>query len=65
MTAEIAIINKSAVALAADSAVTLTIGGAQKVYRSADKIFKLSTNNPITLMFFNSLDSWRYLLMFS
>ncbi len=56
MTAEIAIINKSAVALAADSAVTLTVGRARKVYRSADKIFELSTQNPIALMFFNNLE---------
>jgi hypothetical protein len=56
VTAEIAIVNKNAVALAADSAVTLTVGGAKKIYRSADKIFELTTYNPIALMFFNNLE---------
>ena len=56
MTAEIAIINKSAIALAADSAVTLSVGNARKIYRSADKIFELCTKTPIAIMYFNNLE---------
>lgn len=55
MTAEIAIINRGAVTLAADSAVTLSIGGTEKVYTSADKLFELSETDPIAVMIFNNL----------
>jgi len=51
MTAEIAIMNKEAVALAADSAVTLQVAGLQKVSTSANKIFKLSMKCPVGIMF--------------
>jgi hypothetical protein len=54
MTAEIAILNRRAAALSADSAVTITQTG--KIYNSADKIFELSTRDPIGLMVYNSLD---------
>lgn len=54
MTAEIAILNRRAVALSADSAVTVSETG--KIYNSADKIFELSTSQPIGLMVYNSLD---------
>lgn len=54
MTAEIAILNKTAVALAADSAVTISAGQKeQKVYDSADKLFELSNRNPIGIMIYN------------
>ncbi|WP_343893330.1 hypothetical protein, partial [Craurococcus roseus] len=56
MTAEVAIINRSAVTLAADSAVTMTIGGAEKIYPSADKLFELSTSDPLGVMIFNNLE---------
>ena len=53
MTAEIAIMNKIGVALAADSAVTL--GGAEgKIYTSADKLFQLSTHAPVGIMVYGS-----------
>lgn len=42
MTAEIAILNRTAVSLAADSAVTLQVRGQQKIYNGADKLFQLS-----------------------
>jgi hypothetical protein len=42
VTAEIAIINRGAVTLAADSAMTVSVGGRRKVYTSADKIFEVS-----------------------
>ncbi|MEG8026078.1 hypothetical protein QP162_20175 [Sphingomonas aurantiaca] len=51
MTAEIAILNKTAVALAADSAVTISMGAdQQKVYDSEDKLFELSRRDPIGIM---------------
>jgi hypothetical protein len=56
MTAEIAIVNRSAITLAADSAMTLSVRGAQKIYTGADKIFELSEKNPIGLMIFNNLE---------
>lgn len=56
MTAEIAIINKGAVTLATDSAVTLTVRGAQKIYNCADKLFELSDHDPIGIMVFNNLN---------
>lgn len=54
MTAEIAILNRSCAALAADSAVT--IGGGQKIYNTQNKIFEVSELNPIGLMFYNRMD---------
>jgi hypothetical protein len=46
LTAEIAILNRTAVALAADSAVTLGIRGHQKIYNSVDKLFQLVSAEP-------------------
>jgi hypothetical protein len=53
MTAEIAIMNKTAVALAADSAVTI---GHQdkKIYNSANKLFTLSKYHPVGAMIYGS-----------
>src|SRR3989344_3866232 len=50
MTAEISILNKHAVALAADSAVT--IGDGAKIFTSVHKIFCLSDHHPIGLMIY-------------
>lgn len=54
MTTEIAIMNKSAIAMAADSAVTITVTGAHgngsKILNSANKLFSLSKCAPIGLM---------------
>ncbi|PTS90982.1 hypothetical protein DBR17_00385 [Sphingomonas sp. HMWF008] len=51
LTAEIAILNKSAVALAADSAVTISVGSdQQKIFDSADKLFELTRGNAIGIM---------------
>lgn len=56
MTAEVAILNKSAVALATDSAVTLSAGkDRQKIYDSADKLFQLSEAQPIGIMIYNGM----------
>jgi hypothetical protein len=54
MTAEIAILNRAAVALAADSVVTLSGGLKAKTYDSAEKIFELSRFQPIALMIYNN-----------
>ncbi len=54
MTAEIAVLNKLAVTLAADSAVTIQNPDGTKVYNSADKIFEATTYDPIGLMVYNN-----------
>lgn len=54
MTAEIALLNKLAVTLAADSAVTIGSGASTKVYNSADKIFEGTNLDPIGIMVYNS-----------
>jgi hypothetical protein len=54
MTAEIVILNKEAVALAADSAVTSILSGGHKIFTSADKIFELSYSNPVGIMIYNN-----------
>lgn len=58
MTTEIAIMNKSAVALAADSAVTINVAGPQrrldKVLNSANKLFALSKHVPVGLMVYGN-----------
>ncbi len=51
MTAEIAIMNKTGVALAADSAVTI---GGTKIYNSANKLFTLSKIHPVGIMVYGS-----------
>jgi len=50
MTAEVAILNKSAVALAADSAVTTEVQSGQKVFNTANKLFALSKYRPVGIM---------------
>lgn len=51
MTAEVAIMNCNAIALAADSAVTV---GNQKIYNSALKVFALSKVAPVGIMVFGN-----------
>lgn len=53
MTAEVAIANSSAIALAADSAVTI---GDQKIYNSALKLFSLSKVAPVGVMVYGNAD---------
>lgn len=50
MTAEIAILNRQAVALAADSAVTINYPGSPKVFNSVNKLFTLSKYAPVGVM---------------
>lgn len=56
MTAEIAIINKTAIALAADSKVTLSIGGHQKTFDTVDKLFSLSKTHPVGAMIYGGAE---------
>jgi len=56
MTAEIAIMNKEAIALAADSAVTMSTTGQRvaKIFPSANKLFTLSKFYPIGIMVYGN-----------
>lgn len=54
MTAEIAIMNKEAIALAADSVVTMSQEGEQKIFTSANKLFALSKYYPVGIMVYGS-----------
>jgi len=54
MTAEIAIMNKTAVALATDSAVTIEQQEDKKIYNSANKLFALSKYHPVGIMIYGS-----------
>lgn len=53
MTAEVAVLNKHGVALAADSAVTVA---GRKTYNSANKLFSLSASDPVGVMVYNSAE---------
>lgn len=52
MTAEVAILNRDAVALAADSALTFRGRRGSKIFQSANKIFALSKYKPVGIMIF-------------
>jgi hypothetical protein len=54
MTAEVAIMNAEAIALAADSAVTFGGTQAPKIFASANKIFTLSKYHPVGVMIYGS-----------
>ena len=54
MTSEVAVMNKEAIALAADSAVTFSDGMGQKIFPSASKIFTMSKYHPVGAMIFGS-----------
>lgn len=51
MTAEIAVMNRFGVALAADSAVTV---GSNKIFNTADKLFALSRHYPVGIMVYGN-----------
>lgn len=48
--------NRLGVALAADSAVTVSSGGSGKVFNSADKLFMLSRDHPVGVMVYENAD---------
>lgn len=52
MTAIVGVLNKHAVAMAADSAVTL--GGGRKVHNGANKLFSLSKHHPVAVAVYGS-----------
>lgn len=54
MTAEVAVMNKGAIALAADSALTIGPDEERKVLTSADKIFALSKYEPVAAMVYGN-----------
>jgi hypothetical protein len=54
MTAEIAIMNKEAIALASDSAVTMLRESRQKIFTSAQKLFTLSKYHPVGIMVYGN-----------
>lgn len=54
MTAEVVVMNTQAIALAADSAVT--IGEKQKVFNTANKLFTLSKYHPVGIMLYNNAE---------
>lgn len=66
MTSEIAVMNQRAVALAADSAVTLVDGGTVVVRNEQRKLFNLIEGKPLGLMFFGLADlmghPWEHLI---
>jgi hypothetical protein len=63
MTAEIVIMNKTAVALAADSAVTLQSQSEnsvqQKIYNTTNKLFSLSKYHPVGIMVYGNAEILR------
>lgn len=69
MTAEIAILNSTAVALAADSAsTTYTSEQKKKIYNSANKLFNLNKYHPIGIMVYNEANfmgmSWETIIKY-
>ena len=56
MTTEIAVSNRLGIALATDSAVTITGGGRVKIFDTADKLFELSAQHPVAVMFNGNMD---------
>lgn len=56
MTAEVAVMNKSAIALAADSAVTIRTPYGLKVYNTANKLFTLSKFAPVSVLVHNAAE---------
>jgi hypothetical protein len=60
MTAEIAVMNKSAVALAADSKVTISGSRSAKTYDTVNKVFTLSKVHPVGIMVFGNAEFMEY-----
>jgi hypothetical protein len=60
MTAEVAILNRSAVALAADSKVSIGGTRTEKTYDTQNKIFTLSKIHPVGILIYNNADFMEY-----
>lgn len=54
MTAEIGILNRQGIALAADSAVTISGNGKEKILNSANKLFNLIKGKPVAFMVYGN-----------
>ncbi len=54
MTTEISVMNRYAIALATDSAATISTLGHDKVYKGADKLFMLSVYAPVGVMVYGA-----------
>ncbi|OTO88231.1 hypothetical protein A5849_000126 [Enterococcus sp. 10F3_DIV0382] len=54
LTAEIGILNKNGVVIAADSAVTMSGSNNQKIYNSANKVFALAPSHDIGMMIYGN-----------
>lgn len=54
MTAVVGILNKQAVAIAADSAVTIDGNNGRKIFKKANKVFTLSKYHPVGILIHNS-----------
>ncbi len=54
MTAQIALLNKEAIALASDSAVTTIYEKGPKIFTSANKLFSLSPEHPVGIMIYGN-----------
>lgn len=56
MTSEVVLMNRQAVAMAADSAVTISGDRYLKTYNSADKLFPLIDGQPVAVMIYNNAE---------
>ena len=56
MTSEVVLMNRQGVAMAADSAVTITGPQYLKTYQSVDKLFPLSDGQPVAVMIYNNAE---------
>lgn len=56
MTAQIAILNKSAIALASDSAITVETKDNRKTYNTVNKLYTLSKYAPVGIMFYGNAE---------
>lgn len=56
MTSEVVLMNRQAVAMAADSAVTISGDRYLKTYNSADKLFPLVEGQPVAVMIYNNAE---------
>ncbi|MGF1544317.1 MAG: hypothetical protein ACFB00_07440 [Parvularculaceae bacterium] len=56
MTSEVVLMNRQAVAMASDSAVTISGHQYIKTYQSVDKLFPLSDGQPVAVMIYNNAE---------
>lgn len=68
MTSEVVLMNRQAVAMAADSAVTISGPDYLKTYNSVDKLFPLVNDQPVGVMIYNNAElmgtPWETLISF-